>query len=246
VSLKRETKSIVLEICADSIESAIAAQAGGANRVELCADLLEGGITPSLGTMRAVRAQISIPLHVMIRPRGGDFSYSAHEFQIMQDDIRTAREVGADGVVFGILQDSGAVDLERAKLLAGLARPLSVTFHRAFDVTPDLSRSLEDLISAGIERVLTSGGEQTAAVGSARIASLVEQAGNRITIMSGSGIDESNVRDLLATGVREIHATLRTPVAERRIRRLSGVNSPGDRLITSAERVAQLLTAVRQ
>lgn len=246
MSLKRETKSIVLEICADSIESAIAAQAGGANRVELCADLLEGGITPSLGTMRAVRAQISIPLHVMIRPRGGDFSYSAHEFQIMQDDIRTAREVGADGVVFGILQDSGAVDLERAKLLAGLARPLSVTFHRAFDVTPDLSRSLEDLISAGIERVLTSGGEQTAAVGSARIASLVEQAGNRITIMSGSGIDESNVRDLLATGVREIHATLRTPVAERRIRRLSGVNSPGDRLITSAERVAQLLTAVRQ
>ena len=247
VDMEKKQERILLEICVDSVESAVAAQAGGAHRVELCADLLEGGITPSLGMMRAVRERISIPLHVMIRPRGGDFSYSDEELEVVRDDIAFAKNVGVDGVVLGIFDNSGTIDVERTSRLVELSRPLSVTFHRAFDVTPDLSRSLEELISAGVERVLTSGGEQTARAGSARIAAMVQQAAGRITIMAGSGIDESNVRELLvSTGVREIHATLRMPVVEPRgSRLLKGVNTPGDKLVTSRERVAQLLAAAR-
>ena len=247
MDLEKKQERIVLEICADSVQSAVAAQAGGAHRVELCADLLEGGITPSLGMIRAVRERISIALHVMIRPRGGDFSYSDEELEVMRNDITSARDAGVDGVVLGIFDDGGTIDVERTRRLVELSRPLSVTFHRAFDVTPDLSRSLEELISAGVERVLTSGGEQTARAGSARIAAMVQQAAGRITIMAGSGIDESNARDLLvSTGVREIHATLRMPVVEPRGSRfLKGVNTPGDKLVTSRERVAQLLAAAR-
>lgn len=192
----------------------MAAERGGATRVELCSALIEGGVTPSAGLIETTRAAISIPMHVMIRPRAGDFFYDAHEFQAMQRDIVAARKLGAHGIVFGMLNVDGTVDLTRTRELAELARPLPVTFHRAFDMTSDLFPALEDLCSIGIDRVLTSGGEQNAYLGHRTIAELVKKAQGRIAIMAGSGIKPENAHRLLEeTGVREIHVGLRTSVS---------------------------------
>ena len=202
---------VQVEVCVDSVASAIAAERGGATRVELCSSLIEGGVTPSAGLIETTRAAITIPMHVMIRPRAGDFFYELHEFEAMRRDIAMAQKLGANGIVFGILNVDGPVDLTRAREVAQLARPLAVTFHRAFDMTSDLFRALEDLCSVGIDRVLTSGAEQTALLGQRAIAELVEKAQGMIAIMAGSGIKPDNARRLLeVTGVREIHVGLRT------------------------------------
>jgi copper homeostasis protein len=204
-------RKVIVEVCLDSVESAIAAERGGAHRVELCGNVLEGGVTPSAGMIAAVRRAISIPVHVMIRPRGGDFLYSDHELGIMRRDIEAAKELGADGVVLGILDEDGNIDAHRTSELVQLARPLNVTFHRAIDMTRDPVSALEALIDLRIGRVLTSGGEQTAIEGQEAIARLVRTAAGRIVVMAGSGIHEQNVRQFIeATGVHEIHVGLRT------------------------------------
>lgn len=207
------TDKIQVEVCVDSVASAVAAERGGATRVELCSSLIEGGVTPSAGLIETTRAAISIPMHVMIRPRGGDFFYNQHEFEAMQRDIAIAKQLGAKGIVFGMLNVDGNVDLARTRQLAELARPLSITFHRAFDMAADLFCALEDLCTLGIERVLTSGGEQTALLGQKKIGELLEKAQGRIAIMAGSAIRPDNARRLLEeTGVREIHVGLRTRI----------------------------------
>jgi copper homeostasis protein len=207
------TEQVLIEVCVDSVNSALAAERGGAQRVELCSDLLEGGITPSLGLIETVRSRISIALHPIIRPRPGNFCYSDDEFNVMRRDIEYAKRAGADGVVFGILDLAGKVDISRNRELVELARPLSVTFHRAFDMSADLHRSLEDVCRTGADRVLTSGGEPDCLQGVATISSLVKSAGDRITLMAGGGITPSNAAHILEhTGVSEIHVGLATPV----------------------------------
>lgn len=204
---------ISIEICVDSVASAMAAQLGGASRVELCSNLSEGGITPSAGLIEMLRSRISIGLQIMIRPRAGDFCYSADEIETMQRDILTARKIGADGVVLGVLGSDGRVDVQRTRQLVESARPLNVTFHRAFDISDDLSRALEDICTAGVDRVLTSGGEQTASLGIDRIAGLVKASRGRIAIMAGGGIREHNAASMIErAGVKEIHSGLRSLV----------------------------------
>lgn len=208
------TEPVLIEVCVDSVASAVAAEAGGAVRVELCSDLLEGGITPSAGLIATVRSRISIGLHPIIRPRPGDFCYSEQEMEIMGRDIETAKELGADGVVLGILDTEGHVDVERTRQLVELARPLSVTFHRAFDMSSDLFRALEGVCQAGASRILTSGGEQTCFEGIDTIATLVKSAQGRVAIMAGGGIGHRDAPTIVErTGVREIHVGLSSSVA---------------------------------
>ncbi|MGH0053679.1 MAG: copper homeostasis protein CutC [Sphaerochaetaceae bacterium] len=198
-----------IEICLESIESVLAAQAGGADRVEFCADLFEGGTTPSLGAFKAARAHSSITMNVMVRPRGGDFCYSNLEFEAMKEDVRLFREAGANGIVFGILTPDGEIDMDRSRQLIELARPCSVTFHRAFDMSRDASRSLENLIKLGIDRVLTSGLEETVTEGLENLKNLIAQARERIIVMPGCGITERNFTRIQETlGAKEYHVAL--------------------------------------
>jgi copper homeostasis protein len=200
---------MTIEVCLESIASVLAAEQGGADRVEFCADLFEGGTTPSLGAFKTARSRSSIAMNVMIRPRGGDFCYSDLEFEAMKEDVRLFREAGCDGIVFGILTADGQIDVQRSAELIALARPCSVTFHRAFDMTVDASRSLETLIDLGVDRVLTSGMEATVGEGVQTLRSLVEQAGDKIIVMPGCGITERNFASIhQQVGAKEYHVFL--------------------------------------
>ena len=197
---------MIYEVCVDSVAGVRAAKAAGADRVELCADLLEGGITPSRGMIRQARAVAGIGLHVMIRPRGGDFLFDSDEFAVMRSDIESAKAEGANGVAIGLLTAVGDVDLERARELLQLARPLSVTFHRAFDMARDPFQTLEALIGLGVDRVLTSGQEATVLEGLPLIAELAHRAKGRIVVMPGGGITSRNVERIVsAAKPNEIH-----------------------------------------
>ncbi|MEU5884727.1 copper homeostasis protein CutC [Spirillospora sp. NPDC047279] len=199
--------SLTYEICIDSVAGAVAAEKAGAHRVELCAALFDGGITPSLGTIRAAVAAVStIRVHVIIRPRGGDFIFDAHEADAMEHDVIAAREAGAHGIVIGALTPEGQIDRPLTARLVEAAGGLPVTFHRAFDMTADPFAALETLVELGVERVLTSGQEVSVLEGAPLIAELVERAGGRIVIMPGGGVTDRNVARVVAqTGVREIH-----------------------------------------
>ena len=206
-------ETVLVEVCVDSVASAMAAERGGAQRIELCSDLLEGGVTPSVGLLGVVRSKLSIAVHPIIRPRPGDFCYSEAEFESMVRDVEIAKSEGADGVVLGILEQEGNVDVARTRQLVELARPLSVTFHRAFDMSADLLRALEDVCATGADRLLTSGGEQECLQGVDTVARLVPAANGRIRIMAGGRIGIDNAPTIVEkTGVTEIHVGLATPV----------------------------------
>lgn len=209
------------EICANSVESCLAAQEGGADRVELCSGIPEGGTTPSYGEIKLARKLLTkTKLHVIIRPRGGDFLYTPLELERMEEDIRICRELGVDGVVFGCLTEEGEIDREVNRRLVELARPMSVTFHRAFDRTADPMKALEDIISLGCNRILTSGQQPKAIDGISLLAQLEKKLKEYplppIQLLAGSGVNEENIRQIFdATGIHEYHFSARVNVVSK-------------------------------
>jgi copper homeostasis protein len=199
----------LVEAAVETLEDALAAKRAGADRIELCANLGVGGTTPSAGLIASVVQQVNHPVFVMIRPRGGDFVYAADEIDAMIEDIDRARPLGIAGIVTGALRSDGSVDVDSMRRLMSPASGLPVTFHRAFDVVANRTEALEQVIDLGASRVLTSGGAATALEGTSAIAMLVDQAGERISIIAGGTIRDHNVRDVIArTGVREVHVLL--------------------------------------
>ena len=196
----------MLEICCANIASALNAQAAGADRIELCDNLWEGGTTPSFGMLKVLRQELKIQIFVLIRPRGGDFLYSDAEFKVMLQDIYLAKELGADGIVSGILKADGTVDCDRTTALIEAASPLPFTFHRAFDCSRDLNEALEDIIFCGAKRILTSGGKNSVAEGIEPLKELNKQAAGRIIILPGGGINSQNIQSIKEkTGCTEFH-----------------------------------------
>jgi copper homeostasis protein len=204
----------LIEISVESVEAAAAAERGGASRIEFCSNTRIGGTTPSDELLRAVRERVRVPIFSMVRPRGGDFFYSESEFETMRRDIDAAKECGMDGVVLGLLTADGEIDVERSAQLVERARPLPVTFHRAFDECRDLHRSLEDVIATGATRLLTSGGKPTAPEALEMLGELVRVAEKRLIVMPGSGIHAGNIREVIQkTRACEYHAGLSSVVA---------------------------------
>jgi copper homeostasis protein len=243
---------VLFEICVDSIDGVAAAARAGAGRVELCAALIEGGITPSIGTIELACRRSTIPVNVIIRPRGGDFLHTADELAVMERDIAAAKQAGAAGIVFGMLTAEGAIDVAATQRLLAAARPLPVTFHRAFDMCADPAAALEVLIGLGIDRVLTSGQEPTALEGSALIAALVRQAAGRIIVMPGVVNARTVGRVVAETGASEVHfAALEeqpSPMAYRNTRvQMGGALYPPEyaRLSTSEALIRSVIAAAR-
>ena len=246
-------KKYLFEVCANSVESCLAAQAGGANRVELCAGIPEGGTTPPYGDISLAREMLtSTRLHVIIRPRGGDFLYSPLEQRIMLKDIENARKLGADGVVFGCLTPEGDVDLPLMEQLMQASDGMSVTFHRAFDVCRNPLKALEDIIALGCHRILTSGQQPTAEQGIPLLKELQEKAGGRITLLAGCGVNEGNIaRIARETGIQEFHFSAREEVVSGMHYRNEAVSMGGTvhiseyaRPVTTAQRVARTIQAL--
>lgn len=246
--------SLTFEVCVDSAEAAIAAEQGGADRVELCSDLLEGGLTPTSGTLKVARERLRIKIMAMVRPRGGDFCYSDVEFAVMREDLLAAKALGADGIVLGLLAPDGTVDRARTAELVALARPLPVTFHRAFDMTRDPFEALDALIDLGLDRVLTSGQEPSVVEGLPLISELVRRAAGRIIVMPGGGITARNAARVVSeAGVRELHFATLEPQEGRMAYRnprvfMGGTLRPPEfsQDVTRPESVAAVIGAARR
>lgn len=242
-----------LEICVDSIESAVNAQAAGADRVELCDNLAEGGTTPSYGTIVSARQSLTAGLHVIIRPRGGDFLYSDPEYDIMRRDIEMCGEIGVDAIVTGILRSDGTIDIERTAKLVEVAYPMSVTFHRAFDICCDPVRGMDDVIATGADRLLTSGQKDKAPDGAELISRLIINAGSNIIVMPGAGIDETNIKMVAeVTGAHEFHLSGRTIVESGMKFRKEGISMGGypglnefSRKVADAERIKNIINILK-
>jgi len=226
--------NVLLEVCATSVRTACAAERGGADRIELCADLAVGGVTPDPALLASVLQAVSIPVHVLIRPRPGDFVYTPAEFDCMCCQVEQAKSAGAAGVAIGILLPDGRIDVPRTRTLAQLARPLHFTFHRAFDEMPSLFDALEDVIRSGADTLLTSGGEPDIVSGSAAIARLREMAGVHLQIMAGAGLNVGNLADFVRnSGVFCLHGSFRLDSGSLR--------QGGDRIEQRVREAAQLL-----
>lgn len=223
-----------LEICVESVESAVNAEKAGAHRIELCSALAAGGVTPSQGLIKSVRRNTSLPIHVLIRPRIGDFCYSGSELEIMKSDIEFCGEAGVEGIVTGILLPDNSVDTERLSILREYAETMSFTFHRAYDICNDPMKSLSQIINAGADRILTSGQASSAFEGAALIKSLIDKAAGRIIIMPGGKINETNITAIATeTGAREFHlsASAKTCPGKTENPVLQIINGPGNKNI---------------
>jgi copper homeostasis protein len=230
-----------IEVCVDSVASAVAAQEGGADRIELCDNLAADGTTPSAGMIAEVRRRVSIGLIVMIRPRGGDFTYAPEELAVMEADIATAKGLGADGIALGILTPQGFADVARLRRLIEAARPMSVTFHRAFDISADPLQTTEDLCALGVDRLLTSGQRSSAAEGVGMIAQVVRRSAGRCRVMAAGGITPENIRDvLMRSGAGEVHVG---GAAGRAVEYPHAGMFDSRRTIVDVQRVRDLVTA---
>lgn len=242
-----------LEICVDSAVSALNAQSAGADRIELCDNLSEGGTTPGYGMIISARNNLSIGIHVLIRPRGGDFLYSDTEYDIMRRDIELCGENGIDGIVTGILLPDGTIDVERTARLIEFAYPMTATFHRAFDMCADPVRGIEDVIATGASRLLTSGQQNKALDAVELIRQLVIQAGERLIVMPGGGIDETNAAQIItATKAKELHLTGRMEIDSEMIFRRQGISMgslPGNpefkRKIADPEKIKKIIESLK-
>jgi copper homeostasis protein len=209
-------RKIIFELCAESLQACLAAREGGADRIELCTALSESGLTPSHALIRAAVLRSGLPVHVLLRPRAGDFHYTDDEFELMREDLLHARSLGASGFVLGILHADGTVDSPRTRELVELAAPLEITFHRAFDYTLSLGQALEDVIATGCRRILTSGGEPNVLSGAEKLAHLVDLAAGRIDIAVGGGLRIKDATALArATGAIHFHGSLRRREASK-------------------------------
>ncbi len=232
-----------LEVIGFTIESCLIAQAAGAHRIELCDNPSEGGTTPSYGFIKTARENLSIELYPIIRPRGGDFLYSEIEFEVMKADIQICKNLGCDGVVIGMLNSDGTVDKQRCKQLVDIAQPMGVSFHRAFDRTKDPFKALEDIISIGCERILTSGQKSVATDGSALLNELVKQANGRIIIMPGSGVRSDNIATLVKkTNAAEFHTSARTYTDSK----MEFINESMDEQLTSVTTLSNEIKTIIQ
>lgn len=236
----------MMEVCVDSVESARNAYSGGASRLELCAALSEGGLTPSPGMVRIIKSIVTIPVFVMLRPRGGDdFVYSCYEVEVMKHDANVLKDSGADGFVFGALTPSGEIDKNVCREIMDVISPLPATFHRAFDVCRDIRTALPAVIEAGFSRLLTSGHELTASRGIPVIKTLVLEASGRIIIMPGAGITKLNVGEILRqTGAREFHASAKVPKKCNGLPSMCPMGSTSEQtvFVTSEELVSEMVT----
>ena len=242
-----DNNKLFLEVCADSVENALTAQSAGAQRIEFCVSLPEGGTTPSFAQIQTARKELNIKLYTLIRPRGGDFLYTGLEFEIMKSDIRFCGETGCDGVVVGMLNPDGTIDRTRNRELVETARQygMGITFHRAFDRCNDLFQAMEDIIDLGCERILTSGGYDTAIEGAEVIRRLIEKAKGRIIIMPGSGVTPENAAELIRrTGLKELHGTFRsrkTGQMQHRNTKLRFQDDEYELLATDPEKIKTIL-----
>lgn len=203
-------REIVFELCAESIDACLAAREGGANRIELCSALSEGGVTPSHGLIQEAVRRSELPVHLLLRPRGGDFIYTDAEFAVIREDLKHMRLLGVSGIVLGVLHEDATVDVERTRELVLMAGSLDVTFHRAFDQAPALDQALEDVISTGCGRVLTSGGERDVVSGAQSLARIVKQAAGRIDVAVGGGLRLDNAAAVArTTGAHHFHGSMR-------------------------------------
>ena len=243
---------VLVEACVDAIDAALEAERGGAGRLELCGELLQGGVTPSAGLIAAVKARVKIPLFVLIRPRTGDFLYTADERDVMLRDIAMAKQLGADGVVVGALTAEGDVDVETMRALIDAARPMVVTFHRAFDFARDQASAVDALLDLGVDRVLTSGGAPSALEGADALKRLVQRTGDAMTILAGGSITADNAADVVRlSGVREIHLRAAARVESAMRHRRAGVTlarrqapSEYERIVASADELRRVLSAL--
>jgi copper homeostasis protein len=246
--VKRE---IVFELCAESAEACIAGQEGGADRIELCTALIEDGLTPSHGLVRVALNSCDLPIHVLLRPRAGDFQYSDVEFAVMKEDLIHLKAMGASGFVLGILHADATVDAERTRELVELAAPLEVTFNRAFDYTASLEQALEDVIAAGCRRILTAGGEQDVVTGADSLARLVRQAAGRAEIAAGGGLRLEDAAELArTTRAKHFHGSLRQTESSAAVLAVAGqVEVPSffrTRNVIDSEHIRALVARLRQ
>jgi len=230
-----------LEICANSLQSALNAQLAGADRIELCNELSVGGVTPSLGLLKAVKEKIAIPVHVLIRPRSGDFNYSDDEFEQMKLDIELCKDLGFAGIVTGVLQEDASIDLERTATLIEISNPLSFTFHRAFDCVPNPENALEKLIQLKVDRILTSGQKGKAIDGLELLKRLKSKAKDQLSILPGSGIRPANTSIFKEAGFKEIHTS-----ASVLIKNKLPFFDNTEQTVSDAETISEIVSIIRK